>query len=84
MRRQAALGIRVAAVFLLIVVGLPLASWLAPDALQFTVLGFPFSWFLLGLFFYPLTWALSSWFVQSSEALERQQAEEVRRGSATP
>jgi uncharacterized membrane protein (DUF485 family) len=76
MRRQAALSLRVAAVFLLIVFGLPLLTHFAPAAGQVPVLGFPLSWFLLGLAFYPLSWALSWYFVRASEQLE---AEDIER-----
>src|SRR5438445_2979088 len=79
MRRQAALGVRVAALFLVLVLGLPLVSYFAPDWGQQPILGFPFSWLVLGLLFYPVTWALSAYFVRASERLEAEQAEQVRR-----
>jgi hypothetical protein len=78
MRRQAALSIRVAAVFLVLILGVPLANQYAPDLGRVPVLGFPASWFLLGLLFYPITWALSYYFVKASEQLEAVDAEMVR------
>jgi uncharacterized membrane protein (DUF485 family) len=74
MKRQAALSIKVAAVFLVLIFGLPLLTHFKPDWTQTPVFGFPLSWFLLGLAFYPLTWALSYYFVQASEKLEAEEA----------
>ena len=78
-RRQGALGIRVAAVFLVLVLGMPLLTQFAPAWSQAPVFGFPLSWFVLGLVFYPITWALSFYFVGQSERLEAEDAEMVRR-----
>lgn len=78
MRGQALLGLRVAAVFLLLVLGLPLLSHYAPALSEQLVLGFPLSWLLLGLLFYPITWALSAYFVKASERMEVEQAEMAR------
>jgi uncharacterized membrane protein (DUF485 family) len=74
MRRQALLSLQVAAVFLLLVFGLPLLTQYAPAWTQQPVAGFPLSWFLLGILFYPITWALSTYFVKASERLEAEQA----------
>ena len=78
MRHQAMLGLRVAAVFLVLILGLPLLTQFAPSFTQQTVLGFPLSWFILGLAFYPITWALSAYFVKASEKLEHDEAQMVR------
>src|SRR5688500_9417587 len=84
MRRQAALGIGVAALFMVLMLGLPLLSHFRPDLSQLPLLGFPFSWLLLGLLFYPLTWALSAYFVVASERLEAEQAAQVRAERGAP
>ena len=78
MRRQAALSMRAALVFLVVILGVPLVNHYAKDLGQTPVLGFPFSWFLLGLLFYPITWLLSAYFVKASEQLEAHDAEMVR------
>jgi uncharacterized membrane protein (DUF485 family) len=78
MRDQAALGARVAVIFLVLVFGLPILTHFAPELTRTPVLGFPFAWFLLGLLFYPITWALSAYFVKESEKLEAAQADLVR------
>ena len=77
MRRQALLSLRVAAVFLIIVFGLPLLTHFRPDWTQAPILRFPLSWFLLGLAFYPLSWALSFYFVKASERLEAEDGERL-------
>jgi uncharacterized membrane protein (DUF485 family) len=79
MRRQAGLSIRVAAVFLVLILGLPLLTRFKPEWTQQPVLGFPISWFLLGILFYPITWALSAYFVRASEQLEAEDADLVRK-----
>jgi uncharacterized membrane protein (DUF485 family) len=84
MRRQAALSMRVAAVFLFLILGLPLATRFAPDWTQQPVLGFPLSWFLLGILFYPITWALSAYFVRASERLEAAEAAAIREEPVRP
>ncbi len=86
LRRQAALGLRVAVVFLLAIFGVPLLNYFAPRAMQWRIpgVGFTLSWFLVGVLFYPLTWFLSNYFVQASEKLEHEDArliEQRRSGS---
>lgn len=79
MRRQARLAMTVAAGFLLLMFGLPLANTLWPEAMQRRVAGFPFSWLLLGVLMYPLTWVLAATFVRRSEALEADDARLARK-----
>jgi uncharacterized membrane protein (DUF485 family) len=78
MRQQAALGMAVAAVFLVLILGLPLLTAFAPAAAQTPVFGFPLSWFILGIAFYPITWVLSAYFVKASEKLETEEARMIR------
>ncbi len=70
MRRQAALSLRVAAVFLALLLGLPLVNRFLPAVAQRDVLGFPASWLFLGVLFYPITVALSVYFVRRSDRIE--------------
>lgn len=70
MRRQAALSLRVAAVFILLLVALPLANLYLPEAMGGKVGGFPLTWLLLAVLFYPVTWVLSAYFVRKSEEVE--------------
>lgn len=78
MRRQARLSLAVASLALVLILGVPLVNAYAPAVGQTPVLGFPLSWLLLGLLFYPLTWFLSAWFVRRSEDMEKAEAELIR------
>ena len=70
MKRQAALSIRVAAVFLLILFGLPLINLFLPSIASAGVFGFTATWLFLAVLFYPLTWALSWFFIRESDRIE--------------
>jgi len=74
MRRQARLSLRVAALFLLLVLGLPLVNQYGGSLAQTRVAGFSATWLFLGVLFYPITWVLSAYFVQASEAVEHETA----------
>ena len=75
MRRQAALSLRVASGFLTLVLGLPMVNYLCPATAATPVLGFPASWLFLGVLFYPVTVALSAYFVRRSDAIEAECAD---------
>jgi len=78
MGRQAALSLRVAAVFLVLIFGLPVVNWLLPDLAGMRVGGFTLTWLFLGVLFYPLTWLLSGYFVRESDRLEAEIVAEYR------
>ena len=78
MRRQARLGLRIAAVFVLILVGLPLLNLVLPDAMAARVGGFSLTWLLLAVLFYPVTWLLSWLFVRGSDRAEDEIVAEMR------
>ncbi len=80
MRRQLRVANGIAALFLLLILGLPLLNALWPRAMQARVIGFPLTWLILGVLLYPVTWALAAWFVRASERLEADDARLVRRG----
>ncbi|OWU64727.1 MAG: hypothetical protein CBB60_008350 [Armatimonadetes bacterium Cent15-Ar3] len=69
-KRQLNLSLRIAAIFVVILVGLPLLNLFLPDLAATNIGGFSATWLVLGVLFYPLTWVLSSWFVKGSEKLE--------------
>jgi uncharacterized membrane protein (DUF485 family) len=69
-KRQLNLSLRIAAIFVMILVGLPLLNLFLPDLASANIGGFSATWLILGVLFYPLTWVLSSWFVKGSEKLE--------------
>jgi hypothetical protein len=70
MRRQAALSLRVAAVFLALLFGLPAFNYYLPAAANRPMLGFTASWLFLGILFYPITWLLSWYFIRESNRIE--------------
>ena len=80
MRRQARLGLRIAAVFVLILVGLPLLNLYLPDTMAMRVGGFSLTWLLLAVLFYPVTWLLSWLFVSGSDRAEDEIVAEMRGG----
>ena len=82
MHRQAALSIRVAAVFLILIFGLPLVNLLFPQVAGASVGGFTFTWLLLGVLFYPITWLLSGYFIRESDRIEAQIASEYPHAAA--
>src|SRR5262245_49093695 len=75
MRRQAALSVRVAAVFLIMVFGLPLVNYFLPGPANSPVLGFTATWLVLGVLFFPITWLLSAYFIQQSDRIEAECAD---------
>lgn len=82
MRRQGALSMRVAAVFVVLLLGLPLANLYRPGLASVSVLGFPLTWLFLGVLFYPITVLLSIYFVRHSDRIEAETAQSV--GGQTP
>ena len=84
MRRQARVAVGIAALFLLLLVTLPLLNSYWPAGMQARVLGFPLSWLLLGVLSYPLTWVLAGYFVRRSKALEAEDAGLVREQKERP
>ena len=84
MRRQSRLGLRIAAVFVLILVGLPLLNLYVPDVMATPVGGFSLTWLLLAVLFYPVTWLLSWIFVRGSDRIEAALVTEMRDRLASP
>lgn len=70
MRRQAALSLRVAMVFIVLVFGLPLVNYYLPEIANAPVGGFTATWLFLGILFFPITWFLSAYFVRQSDRIE--------------
>jgi uncharacterized membrane protein (DUF485 family) len=70
MKRQVTLSLRVAAIFIAVLLGLPLLNAYAPQLAQTNIGGFSLTWLILGVLFYPLTWVLSRWFITSSDKIE--------------
>lgn len=75
-RKQLKLSIACALAFMLVLLGLPLANYFAPELMAQRILGFTLTWFLLGIGFFPAVWCISYYFIKRSIVLE---AEEVRK-----
>ncbi len=70
MRRQLRLSIGCASAFLLVLVGLPLANYFAPEFMSQPVGGFTLTWLLLGVLVFPFVWIIARVFITRSMALE--------------
>ncbi|HEY0866051.1 MAG TPA: DUF485 domain-containing protein [Fimbriimonas sp.] len=79
MRRQAGLSLRIAAVFILLLVGLPLTNLYLPELAGIRTGGFTLTWLFLGVLFFPITWLLSTAFVNRSNEIEAELAAEIGR-----
>ena len=77
-RRQLRLAVSVAAVFLVVLFGLPLMSLLFPDLVTVRVLGLPMSWLALAVLIYPFLWTLAVYFVSTSRKYEDEFTEIVK------
>lgn len=84
MRRQAGLSLRVAAVFLLMLLLLPLVNYFWPELAMARIGGFTATWLFLGVLFYPVTWILSWYFIKASDRIEHECADWKNLGSCGP
>jgi uncharacterized membrane protein (DUF485 family) len=78
MRKQLKLSIACALAFLVVLLGLPLANYFAPELMAKRIFGFTLTWFLLGIGFFPAVWCISFYFIKRSIALEEEEAAEVQ------
>ncbi len=82
MRRQLKLSILCAAAFLVMLLGVPLANYFAPQLMATRVAGFTLSWLLVGVLSFPAVWIISFYFIRKSIWLENDEVEQVRKGRA--
>ncbi|MFO1513920.1 MAG: DUF485 domain-containing protein [Verrucomicrobiota bacterium] len=82
MRKQLKLSISCALAFLVVLLGLPLANYFAPELMATRIMGFTVTWFLLGIGFFPAVWTISFYFIRRSIALEEEEVAEVSREGA--
>ena len=80
MKRQMALSVRIAVIFLAILLGLPLVNYYMPSLANAPIFGFTLTWLFLGILFYPVTWILSWWFIRQSNHIEADIARSLSRG----
>lgn len=78
MRRQLTLSISCAAAFLVVVLGLPLANYYAPELMATRIGGFTLTWLLLGVVFFPAVWIISWTFIRRSMRLEDEEVRQVQ------
>jgi uncharacterized membrane protein (DUF485 family) len=78
MRRQLKLSTSCAGAFLIALLGLPLLNYFWPELMATRVFGFTLTWFILGVLFFPLVWAIAYYFIQRSIALEDAEVREAQ------
>ena len=78
MRKQLKLSITCALSFLLVVLGLPLANYFAPELMAKRIGGFTLTWFVLGIGFFPAVWCIAFYFIKRSIKLEEEEVKEVQ------
>ncbi len=80
MRRQLKLSILCAAAFLVMLLGVPLANYFAPQLMATRVAGFTLSWLLVGVLSFPAVWIISFYFIRKSIWLENDEVEQIKQG----
>lgn len=70
MRQQGKLSLQVAALFIVLLLGLPLINLYQPELASTQIFGFSATWLFLGILFYPITILLSVYFVRESDRIE--------------
>jgi uncharacterized membrane protein (DUF485 family) len=70
MERQLKLSIACATAFIVVLVGLPLLNYFLPALMAQRVAGFPLTWLILGVLFFPFVWIIARIFITRSMALE--------------
>ncbi len=81
MRRQLRLSISCAATFLVVLLGLPLLNYFAPELMATRVAGFTLTWLILGVLFFPFVWIISAVFIRRSIALENDEVKSAQTGN---
>ena len=74
MRRQLRLSIACASAFCIVLFGLPLLNYFAPDLMATRVGGFTLTWLILGVLFFPFVWIISGIFIRQSLKMEAEEA----------
>ena len=81
MKRQLKLSITCATAFLLLLCGLPLLNFLAPELMAKRVGGFTLSWLVLGVLFFPYVWIIAKFFINRSIGLENDEVRHAAEGN---
>jgi uncharacterized membrane protein (DUF485 family) len=80
MRRQLRVSIACAGTFLAALIALPLANYFLPELMARRVGGFPLTWLILGVLFFPFVWVIAWIFIRRSIALEQAEVGEATSG----
>ena len=78
MRRQLILSSLCSGTFLVALMALPLVNLFAPVLMAHRIGGFPLTWLILGVLFFPFVWAIAWIFIQRSIRMEEEEARSVR------
>jgi uncharacterized membrane protein (DUF485 family) len=78
MRRQLRLSIACAVAFLVLLLGLPLMNYFAPELMATRVGGFTLTWLILGVLIIPFVWVISLVFIKRSLRMETEEADHAR------
>jgi uncharacterized membrane protein (DUF485 family) len=70
LQRQLRLSVSCASAFLVVLFGMPLLNYFAPEFMAQRVGGFTLSWLVLGVLFFPYVWIIARLFITRSIALE--------------
>ena len=81
MSRQLKLSIACATAFIVLLFGLPLMNYLAPELMAKRVGGFTLTWLILGVLFFPYVWVIAKWFIVRSIALEEAEVQVAAEGN---
>lgn len=82
-RRQLRLSMGCAATFLSALLALPLLNYFLPEQMAIRIGGFPLSWLILGVLFFPFVWVIAWVFIRRSMALEAAEVLELRQNRST-
>jgi uncharacterized membrane protein (DUF485 family) len=78
MRRQLRLSVACALTFLVALLGLPVLNYFVPELMARRIGGYPLTWLLLGVLFFPFVWIIAWVFIRRSIALEEAEVREVK------
>jgi uncharacterized membrane protein (DUF485 family) len=66
---------------MLLLFGLPVLNYIAPELMATRIGGFTLSWLVLGVLFFPYVWIIAKWFIVRSIALENAEVEHANEGN---
>jgi uncharacterized membrane protein (DUF485 family) len=73
-QRQLKLSIACGGTFGVVLLIMPLLNYFLPNLMAARVGGFPLTWLILGVLFFPFVWVISYVFIRRSLQMEREEA----------